>query len=284
MGVTVKKRARSPDWGTGAKREAKSKAAHERSPLKARPLRNPGESAHDALLDYIFENPIAYVFVGAGMLALCATKWLEWFFHRDLHPKWLTLYAIPIAIYCAFKVSRSLARVRAMKLGRDGEKAVGQYLETLRADGALILHDYPGDGFNIDHIVFHTSGVYVVETKTYSKPKEGLAEIYFDGERVDKRGYALPGDPVGQVRGATAWLSELIDETIGVQYPVRPVLLFPGWYIKSTAPRGSAVWALNPKAFRAFMLNQSARLSPSEVRRAHCHLSRHARHSLEIAL
>jgi hypothetical protein len=37
--------------------------------------------------------------------------------------------------------------------GREGEKAVGQYLERLRARGYQVLHDIPGENFNIDHVL-----------------------------------------------------------------------------------------------------------------------------------
>ena len=44
-----------------------------------------------------------------------------------------------------------------------------------------IHHDIIGDGFNIDHILISTKGVYLIETKTYSKPLKGKTEIEFDG-------------------------------------------------------------------------------------------------------
>ena len=52
------------------------------------------------------------------------------------------------------------------------------------ARDAAVLHDFPGEGFNLDDVVVHPSGVYYVETKTLSKPLKGQAKLFFDGDSV----------------------------------------------------------------------------------------------------
>ena len=47
---------------------------------------------------------------------------------------------------------------------------MGQLLENLRADGARVFHDLVGEGLNIDHVVVSPHGIFVLETKTWSKP------------------------------------------------------------------------------------------------------------------
>ena len=42
---------------------------------------------------------------------------------------------------------------RAVRLGYEGELAVGQELEQFRHDGYYVYHDFPADTFSIDHIV-----------------------------------------------------------------------------------------------------------------------------------
>ena len=45
---------------------------------------------------------------------------------------------------------------------------------------------------------------------------------------------------------------------------MRPVVLFPGWYI-TRQPRDARVWVLNPKAFRSFLKNEAIKLSREEI-------------------
>ena len=56
-------------------------------------------------------------------------------------------------IYSIYKVQKIRPKIHALKVGREGEKVVGQSLEELRSCGAIVLHDIMADGFNVDHIV-----------------------------------------------------------------------------------------------------------------------------------
>lgn len=66
-------------------------------------------------------------------------------------------------------------------MGRDGEKVVGQLLTQFIADDAYVFHDIPCNGFNIDHVVIHPNGIFVIETKTYAKPLKGRSELVHEG-------------------------------------------------------------------------------------------------------
>lgn len=179
-----------------------------------------------------------------------------------------------------YKVRGALAKLRRLKQGRDGELAVGQYLERLRATGAQVFHDIPGEGFNIDHVVIHASGVYVIETKTYSKPDKGRAVITYDGQGVQVMGRATDNKPVIQAQAAASWIAQLIKESTGRKLPVRAVLVFPGWFIEPTADaKLSDIWVLNPKALPAFIDKTNPVIADDDVRLASYHLSRYIRNS-----
>jgi hypothetical protein len=85
-----------------------------------------------------------------------------------------------VAMWRFFEVR---VKIRQLRLGRDGERAVGQFLERLRDGGGQVFHDVPGDGFNLDHVVISPHGRYVVETKTLSKPWP-KATITVDGDSL----------------------------------------------------------------------------------------------------
>ena len=106
-------------------------------------------------------------------------------------------------------------KIRQLRLARDGERAVGQYLETLRARGYRVLHDLVGNGFNVDHVLIGPTGMFAVETKTYRKPAKGAAEIVYDGERVTIAGRAPERDPVVQGKAQAHWLRDLLRDSTG---------------------------------------------------------------------
>jgi len=163
-----------------------------------------------------------------------------------------------------------------MKMARDGEKAVGQYLDTLRKDGALVYHDIPGNGFNVDHVLISPHGVFVIETKTYSKPKTGQARITILKDTIRVNGYEVDRNPLTQVRSLAQWVNDLFLDTTGKKFPIRPVVLFPGWYVDKVKPTDD-VWVLNPKALPVFVNNEPIKLKDEEVHLIAYHLSRHIR-------
>src|SRR3990172_5682950 len=85
-------------------------------------------------------------------------------------------------------------------LQRDGEKIVGRSLEELRAGGAIDLHDIVAKDFNVDHLVISYQGIFVIETKTFSKLKGRDARVVFDGEKLLVDGWPPRKDPIKQVQ------------------------------------------------------------------------------------
>jgi hypothetical protein len=171
-----------------------------------------------------------------------------------------------------------LPKIHAVKLGRDGEKVVGQSLEDLRTGGIIVLHDITADGFNVDHVVISNQGIFVIETKTNSKPNGKDAKVVFDGEIITVGGWTPSRDPIKQVQANAAWVRDLLKESTGKSFPVKPVVLFPGWYIESVGPHAhDKVWVLNPKGLPAFIANEKTTLSIEDIKTATCHLSRYIR-------
>jgi len=123
----------------------------------------------------------------------------------------------------------------SLRLGRDGEKVVGQYLEGLRANGAKVFHDIQGQNFNLDHVVIARSGIYVIETKTYSKPESGRPVIVFNGQSLKINGLPENDKSITQVTAAANWLRSELKESTGKQFKTKPVVVFPGWFIESTS-------------------------------------------------
>jgi hypothetical protein len=153
-----------------------------RSPLKKKPLRNPGESIQREM-ENLLDSEVLPQFIAAFMIvAFAVYEWIRWLGDAPPRPILITILALGYIAYTAYKVITVRKRYRSLQLGYEGEKAVGQYLEGLRAQGCRVFHDVIGDNFNIDHIVVSTKGIFVIETKTYNKPIKGEAIATFDGE------------------------------------------------------------------------------------------------------
>ena len=175
------------------------------------------------------------------------------------------------------QLARIRRRVKTLKLGRDGERAVGQFLERLRVGGARIYHDIPGDGFNLDHVVIAPQGLFVIETKTWAK-RSPNDKVVFDGTRILVGGRIPSRDPVRQIHSAVDWLRRTLEESTGKRLPIRGVVVFPGWFVNPMTPEAKKeIWVLEPKALPSFIEQEPVRLSDADMALAAFHLGRYVR-------
>lgn len=249
-----------------------------KSPLKAKPLKNPGESLERRLLDVRLDRILLPSMTAMMLLAWSAHEWIRWLYDIPPTPKTISGIALVFVCWATIKIYRATKEIKLIKLGIASEKAVGQFLERLRVDGAEVFHDIQGENFNLDHVVIHKSGVYVVETKSLSKPLSGKTELLYNGSEVLRNGKALPRNPVIQVSAASGWLRQLIYESTGRRAVVKGIVTFPGWYIHSNhnTPKNT-VWVLNPKAIPAFIANQPEKLTSEDVHLMKFHIGQYIR-------
>lgn len=192
-----------------------------------------------------------------------------------------TLLAVIAIVFTLIKMRAVLREASCLKLGIVGEEAVGQYLEEkLRPMGCQVLHDIVGDGFNLDHVVIGPTGVFCIETKTYSKPSHGSPSVTYDGEKVTVDGFSPDRDPIVQAKSAANWLRELIERSTGRKFAVQPIVIYPGWFVKKM-PENVEVWVLNHKALPTFVANSQAKLSAEDVNLITFHLKRYVISEME---
>lgn len=249
-----------------------------KSPLKDKPLRNPGQSLDRYITDFALDHGVKYVMLGGAIWLALIFNWTFYWTERPIPPWWFTLTTLPVFAYCYYKIKTTHKKIDRLVQGRDGEKAVGQYLELLREQGVKVFHDIPGDNFNLDHVLVAPSGIYVIETKTFSKPDKGQARIVYTGETLIHHNGFKDDKPIIQVKAAANWLKQVIKESTGKDLDVKKVVLFPGWFIEPTAEsKQSDVWVLNPKALPAFISNSREQLVSEDLSLVAYHLSRFVR-------
>lgn len=250
-----------------------------KSPLTNNPLRTPGQSLDSEIQRVLDGDVTSYMLFPMVFIAWAVWSWLEWYeVIQSPHPIIVTITAIVLSAYSFFKLVRIKKRLKSLRLGRDGERAVGQTLEALRRKGYRVFHDLIGDGFNLDHVIICEKGAYAIETKTRSKPAKGRCEIIYNEDGISINGSAPDNKMLIQAKAQKKWLEKTISELTGIKLMVIPVVVFPGWYIKDNREeKRDRVWVLEPKALPAYIDNQSNVISGEQVRLIANHISIHNR-------
>ena len=228
------------------------------SPLTAKPKRNPGDGVRDLMMREM-EKHLTVLVVGlmacAYLLGLAMGSGLYWL----ALPVVLAIGALPFW-YKDIELS-----AKRWKQGRDGEMAVGQYLNRLEKTGARVFHDVQGPGFNVDHVIVHESGVYAVETKTHSVPDRGEAVMRFNGSVIYRFGQPLTRCPLRQAKGQARWLNGFIKDETDIDEFVWPTVLFPGWKIILTRGAKPTGWVMEPRKLPGYLAKRDAMLSPDQM-------------------
>lgn len=239
-----------------------------RAPFTSDFLRSPGESLNLQIQELNEEITIHLFYLIILPIVILPVV----FYQGEENPLLLSLgflVILSLLIIFSIRLWRLLNRRAIVRLGYDGERAVGQELNQLMLDGYHVYHDFPADKFNIDHIVVGPPGIFAVETKARSKstPK-GRADAYrviYDGKTIRYPGYE---DRVAleQADRQAKWLRQWLSSAVGDAVAVQPMVALPGWFVERTSPNGIPV--LNPKRIKSFLAGQKNNVfSESLIRR-----------------
>ena len=248
-----------------------------RSPIKDKPLRLPAQSLveeRDALWNDKLEP---WALVAAFLVVLAGMEWFRYFRPMQPSPILVSACAFAALAFVGWRLYSFRPRMRALRQGIEGEKAVGQFLERLREQGYQVFHDLIGTGFNVDHVLIGPAGVFTIETKTWSKPQRGDARLAYDGNTLTVAGREPDRAPLVQAKAQAHWLHGLLFESTGRRVEVQPVVVFPGWFVEAASGAQRAVWVMEPKGLPAFLNNAPPRLAAEDVKLAAYHLARYVR-------
>jgi hypothetical protein len=134
-----------------------------------------------------------------------------------------------------------------------------------------------GNGFNVDHVVVGPAGIFTIETKTISKPEKGETVVRYDGETITVGGFSPDRDPLVQSKAQAAWVRDLVADATGNRYEVRPVVLYPGWFVMTPPGKWFDVLVMSPKALPGLLAKCPAKLGTDAVQAIAYNLSRHVR-------
>jgi hypothetical protein len=236
-----------------------------RSPLTASPLRTAGQSLTEEIQDVGYDGILAPVLLALFMGIVAGLDWWRYAWNLKPNPWVSSILALAVGVGAAIRVRLTTRRLRRLRLGRDGERAVAQYLEWFRTAGFFVFHDVPNERANVDHVLIGTRGVFTIETKTLAKPLRGECRIRVVGGKILANGRPLDRDPLVQAKAQARWFSNFLSEA-GWKTFVQPVVVFPGWFVEPFDMKAEGVWALEPKALDKFIENQPERLTKDQVK------------------
>ena len=249
-----------------------------KSPIKSKLLRQAGQSVSEGLEEIVFDRILSYYCMVVMIWVLAFYEWLQYFRNAPPAPVAVTSVAIGVTAYALFRGAPLYRKAKHYKLGLSGEKAVGEYFDRLRANGYRVYHDIPGDGWNIDHVIISTRGIYTIETKTRSKPPIGEAKIIFSGNAVSVDGGPQDERPIRQSLAQARQLRTILKEATGRDFPVQPVVVYPGWFVdQGHDTLKTDVWVLNPKALHKWIEHRDEDVPVDQVKQAATALAKYVR-------
>ena len=253
-----------------------------KNPLKEKAKRLPGQSLDEKLSDYVDRELMSYFIFIVFCIVIIINEWIRFIWSIQPKPIPLSLVGLIIIVYCVYKIINNKITARNIIQGREGERLVGQKLEELRSEGCLIYHDILGEGFNIDHVVISPKGIFTIETKTWCK-RDGNQKIWFDGNKLEVNGHNPDRDPVAQCFAQANSLKQIFRESTGKDFPVKPVIVFPGWFVDSDSTRLAqerGFWLLNPEVLSSFMSNLPIVYNEEELKMLSFNLTRYIKTTL----
>lgn len=201
-----------------------------RSPLTTHLLRGPGYSLLKEI-ERMNEDIDGWLL----MLFMFPTSFFLAYLASDRTSAWaFVLVGLGFVVFDLIKLISLMRKRFSFRLGLDCETAIGQELNHLMHHGYRVYHDFPADGFNIDHVVIGQNGVFAVETKGRPKPGRGKggddAKVMYDGQKLNFPGW-VETKPLEQAKRQASWLSRWLTEEVGEKVVVYPALALPGWFI-----------------------------------------------------
>ena len=125
-------------------------------------------------------------------------------------------------------------------------------------EGFTAFHDLAFTGFNIDHVVIGTSGIFLVETKSHG------GKVTAEGNKLLLNGNPTDKDFINQTWSQTYQLKSFLKEQTGKEYQVKPVLCFSKAFVQlRQAVKGVAV--VNSKFLNELLQRQKPQLSSEDL-------------------
>lgn len=240
------------------------------SPIKNKPLRYPGQYL-DKEIEIIQLKRFRNISLFLVILAIAVYELLHAYAGIPPQPILATILVLAFGSFFYYEDAKLRNKARRYKQGSLGEKIVGETLEKLKKEGCRVFHDVVINdaNFNIDHVILSKRGIFAVETKTISKPNKG--QISSNGKAVFLSGENPDNASINQTINNAKSLRRYLNESTERQFPVTPVLVYPGWFVEKYM--NNNIWVLNPKILQHCIEKEPEIMSQADYDKAELYLS-----------
>lgn len=148
-------------------------------------------------------------------------------------------------------------RAKDADRGAHAEEVVAEKLQDL-PDGYHAFHDIAFDGFNIDHVVVGSGGIFLVETKSHS------GTVDAKGDTLLLNGAQPPKNFLSQTWSQTYQLRDFLKKQTSKEWTVKPILCFTRAFVKVHQPVKGVV-VVNKKYLTTYLSQQQESLNPGDI-------------------
>lgn len=230
-------------------------------------VRLPGQALDEELSDFFNDKIDSYLLVITVSTLLIAFSLIVWFFGIP-NPVIIIIACVPFIVFALSRLKGAKRHIHNLKQGRNGERYVGQLLEQMRPYGYHVFHDVTGPSFNLDHVLVGPGGIFIIETKTWSKNSTRGTLNYVEGSLV-LNGKVLKKSPIDQVKASARWLHNELRSVIDESFSIIPVITLPAWFIVSDVSmkllQEHHIVLINPKNIENFLKSKKSFLTHDDV-------------------
>lgn len=147
-------------------------------------------------------------------------------------------------------------RIKDAERGARAEERVEEKLSSL--EGYISFHDLVFEGFNIDHLIIGSAGVFVIETKSHiGKVTSERGLLFLNGEPPVK-------NFTNQAWSQTFHIKNLLKQRTGNDWLVKPILCFSNAFVE-VRETVKGVTVINIGYLNTFISRQKSILSMDEI-------------------
>lgn len=209
-----------------------------------------------------------YLIVALVVAFLAGYEWLRWVMRTELHPLWMTAFALCIALYCSVRAWWLWARLRALQTGQHVWRTMGMDFSLLGERGYYLFDGEVDErGTPLGPVLIGPGGVFSLTVRTSpptGSPFEKAKQVGRSELRLGRR--PAFADPLGGARSAARRVANHFRVVTGEEVSVTPVLVLPGWRIGG-APTADErdVLIVSETTLAAEVLSCPPQLEPKEI-------------------
>ena len=237
----------------------------DRSPILRRLLKLPGQDADRDLQEFVDDQLLAPLLMLTVIGTICMVEWTHYWSKSTPSPWAYTTWFIGSALVIAFHWRKQWKVAMAKKLGRDGERAVAEFINVWLAADSRVLHNVPIEGGIADHVLVCRKGIFIIETKTRTLPRYGKPVVHISDSCLRVGGYRPDRDPITQVQRYVEGLRRALPGFKLADTGVSGIVVYPGWEIVDDRSSSSPVAVMNPKSLDVHLSGMQDVLSAERV-------------------